>query len=127
MPNHFHFLVRMKEEETLQSANRQFQLDREVPEPSIMPIDNEAYSDFLSKIFSNLLNSYAQAFNKQQKRRGSLFLKPFKRRKVDSMQYFKNAVHYIHPNPVAHGFSDSIWSNGSILLIKHGVLTRLQS
>ena len=60
-----------------------------------------------SSQFSHLFNSYAQAFNKQHKRHGSLFESPFKRKYVDSDQYFQEVVSYIHNNPVHHGFTDN--------------------
>jgi hypothetical protein len=60
-------------------------------------------SQFISKQFSNLFSSYAQAFNKQQARRGNLFISNFKRRKIESDEYLTNIIRYIHMNPVNHG------------------------
>lgn len=59
-------------------------------------------SQFISKQFSNLFGSYAQAFNKQQTRRGNLFISNFKRRKIESDEYLRNIIRYIHMNPVNH-------------------------
>jgi hypothetical protein len=74
--------------------------------------ENSKYSigQFISKQFSNLFSSYAQAFNKQQNRRGNLFISNFKRRKVDSDEYLTRLIKYIHFNPVAHGFVQDISS-----------------
>lgn len=77
MPNHFHFLVK--------------------------PLNDK--SAFLSKNFSNLFNSYAQAFNKQQSRKGNLFMRPFKRKRILDVNYLQNVVIYIHQNPVKAGLS----------------------
>lgn len=80
MPNHFHFLVQIKDGVDEKKA---------------------------SQTFGNLFNSYAKAFNKQQKRTGSLFRRKFKRRKIESQTYLKNTLIYIHNNPIKHGYSSS--------------------
>ena len=92
MPNHFHLLVRIKEED-IQTISP----DR-VPYPvrAIVP----------AKHFSNLFNSYAQAFNKMYGRHGNLFERPFKRKEITDIEYFKNLVVYIHNNPVHHKFTE---------------------
>ena len=42
--------------------------------------------------------------NKMFERKGSLFLKNFERNLIDSPEYYRNAIHYVHKNPVHHGF-----------------------
>ncbi|MBA7544887.1 hypothetical protein ES705_37248 [subsurface metagenome] len=68
-----------------------------------------------SRQFSHLFNAYAKWFNIRYNRTGSLFEKPFKRKLVESEDYLKRLVYYIHHNPVHHGFSDTIieypWSS----------------
>ncbi len=64
MPNHFHLLVKIKNEESLLQTFSKF----------------ETLEKLLSKKFSNLFSSYTQAFNKLYQRRGSLFIKNFKRK-----------------------------------------------
>jgi putative transposase len=86
MPNHFHFLVQIKDERETEG-----QVDIDIKRR-------------VSKQFSNLLSSYSQAFNKQQGRRGSLFMRPFKRTKIADEKYRINVVKYIHMNPVEAGF-----------------------
>jgi len=48
-------------------------------------------------------------------RHGSLFERPFKRKLVSDIEYFKRLVVYIHNNPVHHGFTqyamDYPWSS----------------
>jgi putative transposase len=72
--------------------------------------ENKKYDHdkFVSKQFSNPFSSYTQAFNKQQRRMGSLFMKNFKRKKVADDIYFKNLVYYIHYNPVEAGLSEGL-------------------
>jgi putative transposase len=94
MPNHFHFLVRIKtEKEILQD-----------PEG----LDNSGSGEIdkvVSAQFSRFFNSYVKAFNKQHNRMGSLFIKNFKRKLVDNELYLAKLVHYIHNNPVEAGLS----------------------
>ena len=65
--------------------------------------------------FSHFFNAYAKYINIKYKRHGSLFERPFKRKKIDNIRYFQNLVMYIHQNPVHHGFCehpmDYSWSS----------------
>jgi REP element-mobilizing transposase RayT len=63
---------------------------------------------YLMKQFSNLLNGYAKAYNKRYHRKGSLFLDYLKRKKVNDEKYLIKLIHYIHNNPVNHGFIENI-------------------
>jgi REP element-mobilizing transposase RayT len=76
IPNHFHFLIKVKENCT----------------------DGE-----IIKSIGDFLNSYTKSFNKLYARNGSLFQRKFKRKKVDSDSYFTRMIIYIHHNPVKHG------------------------
>lgn len=93
MPNHFHFLIRIKNERELSSQPCQ----GSEPLTGLSEID---LSNFLSRQFSHLFNGYTQAINKQQNRKGSLFMRPFKRKRVTDEKYLTKLVHYIHYNPV---------------------------
>ena len=101
MPNHFHIAIRIKSEDDISTLPK-FQ--------NFAKVEN-----FISKQFSNLFSSYAQSFNKQQNRRGTLFEKPFKRIHINSDEYFRTVIHYIHYNPVHHGFVDDLrdWKHTS--------------
>ncbi len=106
MPNHLHFVVEVKHNISLPDAK------------------TYSVSQFVSKQFSNLFSSYAQAFNKQQQRRGSLFVNQFRRQAIDSDDYLTNVIRYIHRNPVHHGFVEDFskwkYSSYSILCSDHG-------
>ncbi|HNP18611.1 MAG TPA: transposase [Fulvivirga sp.] len=94
MPNHFHFLIRVKSENCLSES---------LPKPQILgKTDN--INLVLEEQFKKLFMSYALAFNKQQSRVGSLFQKRFKRIEVNSDNYLSQIITYIHNNPVHHGF-----------------------
>jgi len=107
MPNHFHFLIEIKGEKELELFFNQ----KNSSNTTLQGIKNEdddkrAFPKFktleklISKQFSNLFSCYTQAFNKQQNRRGSLFMKNFKRKKISDTTYFLKLVKYIHYNPI---------------------------
>ncbi len=104
MPNHFHLLIKIKNEEALLQTFPKFKtlvtLRAEEKERTL--------SNLLSKQFSNFFSSYTQAFNKTYKRRGSLFLKNFKRKEICTDEYLQTLILYIHLNPVKHGFINDI-------------------
>ncbi|UJH89883.1 transposase [Antarcticibacterium sp. 1MA-6-2] len=54
--------------------------------------------------FSNLFNAYTKAINKKYDRTGSLFQRPFRRKRISDENYLRNSVIYIHLNPEAHKF-----------------------
>jgi len=76
LPNHFHFLVLVKES------------------------TNEAAALFA---FSNFLNSYSKSYNKVFERHGGLFQKKFKRKQINTDSYLTEVIKYIHWNPQKHG------------------------
>lgn len=76
MPNHFHILIREKDDESNKAK------------PSI--------AIFIQK----LLTGYSMYFNKKHGRTGKLFEGPFKATHVDNDRYLKYLFAYIHLNPV---------------------------
>jgi putative transposase len=73
MPNHYHFLIRVNLDDQL--------------------------SPFLQVVF----NSYSQAYNRQEKRTGTLFEGRAQYRLVDTTDYVLQLARYIHLNPVSAG------------------------
>jgi len=73
MDNHFHLVIRVNDDEKV-----------------------------VTQSFSNLFNAYAKAFNKKNKRTGSLFEKHFKRIKLNDENYLKQLILYVHLNPKYH-------------------------
>jgi len=57
----------------------------------------------ISERFRRFLLAYAKAINVQEKRKGSLFQKLFRRKPVTSAAYLSQLVMYLHRNPVHHG------------------------
>jgi len=104
MPNHFHLLVKIRSEaEVAENLPQPFLKFR-----TLGKVDEEAKRKFLSKQFSNFFSSYSQAFNKVYHRRGSLFIKNFKRKEINTEEYLRTVILYIHLNPVKHGFGTQI-------------------
>ncbi|MCG9910877.1 MAG: transposase [Flavobacteriales bacterium] len=116
MPNHFHLLVKIKSEEdiaadsTVSNFSKVSNFGKVVNETA-----ESAGSKFISKQFANFFSSYTQSFNKVYNRRGSLFIKNFKRKEVSDEEYLRNLILYIHLNPVKHGFTTSVndWRHSS--------------
>ncbi len=106
LPNHYHFLLKVKE--------------------------NMETNKF-SKHFRRLILSYTNSINKRDARSGALFLTRFKRLLVENENYLMQLVYYIHHNPEKHDvtktyktykFSSfkSYLSQNSTLLYKNEIL-----
>lgn len=103
MPNHFHLLVKTKDENDIGAVYNHTHNPH-----NLTGFQNlSGYEKFISKQFSNLFNSYTKALNKQTRRIGSLFQRPFKRKNINNEQYLKQLIIYIHTNPVHHGFTEN--------------------
>lgn len=86
LPNHFHFLLKIKEEHLL---------------------PNKLWTDRQNNIyqpFSNCFNAYAKAINRVYHRVSSLFEDRFERIEVKSDMNFTRLVYYLHVNPQKHGY-----------------------
>ncbi len=110
MPNHFHILIRFKSEIELRK---------------ICKMNEGNLSKYISLQFSHLFNAYSKAFNKEQFRKGSLFMRPLKRKKIDNDNYFRKIVQYIHLNPVVAYLSE-VRKGGSIHHIQVFCQMRIQ-
>jgi putative transposase len=100
MPNHFHFLIEIKSEKELIDffIKEKPNLSESFSNPTFPKY--QTLEKLTSKQFSNFFSCYTQAFNKQQGRKGSLFMKNFKRKKITTKEYLIKLVHYIHYNPI---------------------------
>lgn len=137
MPNHLHLVLRIREvdelldyfaaktknpaigepilSKELDLESMDFFEEKLSMEAQVPPLSWGKLLYYISKQFGNLFSAYAQAFNKQQERRGNLFISNFERVEIDSLQYLKNAILYNHFNPVHHGFTStpSEWPHSS--------------
>jgi putative transposase len=101
MPNHFHFIVYIKEVQCLPSKKH------------------------FSQPFANFFNCYAKSYNIMYNRHGNLFTQNFKRKLIDDEKYLIYLLAYIHLNPVKDGYTNHIqnWKFSSI----HEYLTTKKS
>ena len=116
MPNHFHVIVRIRKrlfiEELIRIKENQLEnilsdnTFSKVPNfgKGLINISDSEILKYISKQFANLFSCYTQSFNKVYQRRGSLFIKNFKRQPITDKEYFLNSVIYVHRNPLHHGF-----------------------
>jgi REP element-mobilizing transposase RayT len=127
MPNHFHFLIKVKSDFELEGLVKVQNLDK------AFSIGLHSPQNIFSKQFSRIFNSYSQAFNKENKRHGGLIESPFKRKLIASDEYLINTIIYIHQNPQNHSITNefstynfssyqSILSNSKTLLKRDEVI-----
>ena len=81
LPNHFHLFVRVKTEE--ENVN-------EIT---------------LRKSITNFFREFSVRYNRLNNRTGPVFASPFKRKEIDSIDFFTQIIYYIHMNPVHHNVS----------------------
>ena len=95
LPDHFHLLIRIKAEPEIRAIL--------VETPGYERYSAEPVPQLMSEVFRRFFIAYAKAFNKQWRRRGSLFQKDFKRKIVYDQAYLEQVLYYIHTNPTHHG------------------------
>lgn len=125
MPNHFHFAIRLREEEVIRKFLSSRFMELHPNKIQQTPETPKELAKAISKHFGDFLNGYSQAFNKWHGRKGRLFSESLQRRVVENIFYFKNLIQYIHLNPVHHGFCKVAdeWLYSSI----HAYLSALQT
>jgi putative transposase len=89
MPNHFHFLLRIKERDEITTH-----LSGSKNLTGLMKLKSP------HQHFSNFFNAYTKAVNKRFLRHGALFERPFRRKKITSFESLKQTVLSIHRIPV---------------------------
>ncbi len=119
LPNHFHFLVKIKSEQTvLKAANKMKGIER--IKTTALKANNDIVAAIVSEQFRRFLMSYSKAVNKQIRRDGSLFTKRFKRIRINTLEYLQRLVFYIHNNPEHHELCDDFknykWSTYNKIL-----------
>ncbi len=109
MKNHFHLLVRIKEDSEIGYLNP----DNSKSEDPSIKWKTYNFEDFGKKFnrkpiptqqFKHFFNAYSRWFNIRHNRRGSLFEKNYERKGINSQKQFINLIVYIHNNPMKHGF-----------------------
>lgn len=121
--NHFHGLIRTRTE-----AEQQAWQTKTLRVSETRRVSKEFDPKNPSQQIGNLLNSYTKAINKAYHRTGSLFQHPFGRIEVNSEEYLRNLVRYIHQNPERHGLIDDfrLWPYSSYGALRSDKPTRLR-
>jgi REP element-mobilizing transposase RayT len=97
--NHFHLLVRVKDQTALTSF---YSASRSAEALKMSGLHSEDF--IVSKQYAKFFSSYTQSINRAYKRTGALIETPFKRIEINNKAYFKMLIWYIHTNPEKHGF-----------------------
>ncbi|MCF6307285.1 MAG: transposase [Flavobacteriaceae bacterium] len=87
LPNHFHFILRIKDSKDL-------------------PEKYQSNKSKISQPFSNLFNAYTKAYNKKYGRKGSLFQKHPKHILITNENYLRNLIVYVNCNPSHHNIEN---------------------
>ncbi len=110
LPNHFHLLIKVKEEELLPMPALNLPGLRDLEgfashQTANSPKHSEPLTSAqtVSSQFRHFFTSYSKAINKREQRNGSLFQKNFKRLLLDDFGHLTNLIVYIHTNPQVHG------------------------
>ncbi len=124
MPNHFHFIVRVKEKVDVLKLTK-----NEISQAS-QKLHNDKFelNDFILDQFRRFFSSYAISYNKRNSQSGQLFLKRFKRVELigNRINYM---VCYVHHNPIHHNFRKDYeswkYSSYRLYMENHKNLSRL--
>lgn len=109
MKNHFHILVRIKEEPEIGFLNSEHSKSEDLcikwKTYDVENTDNRFNKKPIpGQQFKHLFNAYSRWFNLRHNRRGSLFEKNYERKEINNEKYYTSLIVYIHNNPVTHGF-----------------------
>jgi REP element-mobilizing transposase RayT len=91
MPNHFHFLVKVKEFPQTSEVFKTSDVLQQRGSKKLTPLE---------KGFKDFFISYSKGINKAYDRTGSLFQAKFKKKEIVDNSYFTSIIQYIHVNPV---------------------------
>ncbi len=126
LPNHFHFLVKIKSENNIKAAlQNKNQVELSITEHKFLR--NEIrLGELIEHAFKRFFQSYALAFNKMYNRKGNLFYRSFKRILIEKASQFTMAIIYIHANAVKHELVKEIkdykWSSWHTILSEQPTL-----
>ncbi|PWA06424.1 transposase [Flavobacterium psychrotolerans] len=98
MPNHFHFLIKVKSESEIETFVKVQNFDK--GDKAKQEKGLHSFDSIVSKQIGKFISSYSQAYNKFTNRHGALLESPFKRKRIDSEEYLRNLIIYIHLNPI---------------------------
>ncbi len=91
IPNHFHFIIKIKEREDLPAGVRPWE-----------DLPDGRKSINIDQALKNFFNSYTRSYNIAHNRHGRLFQHGYKYKEIKTEEYLMWLIYYIHRNPVHH-------------------------
>jgi len=110
LPNHFHLIVKIKDEVYQMTKENRSLSTENIGNGSISSlkiIDEEEIGKLVVRQLKRLFITYAMAINKQENRAGNLFDPKYKRLEITKQDYLEYVIFYTHYNPEKHGFINS--------------------
>jgi REP element-mobilizing transposase RayT len=115
MPNHFHFIVKVKSKEVVMQG-----ILEDTSQAIILFRNGKCdLNDLILDQYRRYFSSYALSYNFRNKHRGQLFLKRFKRVSLNEETRLQYQICYVHHNPIHHKFEKdySSWKYSSYMSI----------
>lgn len=105
LPNHFHLVIKVRTDFSIERGSERWCNYRKEPYRKLNP----------NQQFSNFFNCYTKSINKNLERRGSLFVKRFRKVKIEDEEHLKYAIAYVHTNAEKHGLINNFrdWEHSS--------------
>jgi len=122
LPNHAHFLIKPNSTKSIINFLNECDPDllTHTHRKFIESDQITTYHELIEQKFNRFFISYALKYNIQQKQKGHLFLRPFKRKPVNDDLHLTQLMIYIHANPVKHKIIKDLtyykWSSYQALL-----------
>jgi len=114
IPNHFHFLISMRRLSDCIFSDKEYEIILQNP---------LNFDSVVRRRWKNFFLAYSHALKRQENIKTNIFAQHFKHIEVDTDDYFKNVVQYIHHNPAHHhimpDFQNYRWSSYSRILNDH--------
>ena len=123
IPNHFHFLCYIKEPEEITSCLKKIpKLSRTKTQGKFIK-GEISLEDLVLQEFSNFFNCYTRTSNLLWNRKGNLFHRAFKRKRIKNEVHLKAVIRYINTNAEKHGivedFRNYTWSSFEEILLRY--------
>jgi REP element-mobilizing transposase RayT len=111
IPNHFHFMIRVKANEEIKDA-----VKKENSAAAIKYLNGESsFNHFISDQFRRFFSSFAIKYNNKYHHEGAVFRKRIKKVRVSTDGSIQRLLCYIHHNPIHHKLTEeySHWNYSS--------------
>ena len=115
LSNHFHFVIQLHSSQTISDYLKHLYPGRRTNSENQFINGTLELEQLIEKTWMRLFTSYAMRFNNTYKRKGNLFYRPFKRKKIENEFQLKRAIGYVNTNAQKHGIVDDFrkypWSS----------------